>query len=95
MEQTIPKLMTIGQFCQYSGLSRWQFRSFADRQHLQFVRKGQAKLVDVQQAMDLLPRIVEQEMIVDPRPGVIERLRAAIEADRKVAEQEEAPQSVA
>jgi hypothetical protein len=90
MEQTIPKLMSIGQFCQYSGLSRWRFRSLADRHHLKFVEKGRAKLVDVQLAMALLPRIVEQEMIEDPRPELIERLKAAVAAD-----QQEEPQNAA
>jgi hypothetical protein len=89
MEQTIPKLMSIGQFCRYSGLSRWHFRSLADRHHLQFVEKGRAKLVDVQLAMALLPRI-EQKMIPDRRPELIERLKAAMAAD-----QHEEPQDAA
>jgi hypothetical protein len=71
--------MTIGQFCRYSGLSRWHFRSLADRHHLRFVERGRAKLVDVELAMALVPRIAhEQEMIPDRRSELIERLKAAI-----------------
>jgi hypothetical protein len=73
--------MTIGQFCRYSGLSRWHFRSLADRHHLRFVEKGRAKLVDVEQAMSLVPRIMLDQQIPDRRFELVERLKAALADD--------------
>jgi hypothetical protein len=82
MDPTIPRYMNIRDFCKYSGLTRWQFRSFADRHRLRLVEQGKAKMVDVQEAMALLPRLVSDQQIPDRRAELVERLKAALAQDQ-------------
>jgi hypothetical protein len=82
-QQQIPKYMTIGQFCKYSGLSRWHFMRIADKYRLPLTQQGVSKLVDVEQVMALLANLprVEQQLVPDRWPGVqVERVRELLES---------------
>jgi hypothetical protein len=93
--QTIPKYMTIGQFTVFAGISRWQTKTLIDKHHIPLVRQGVSKMLDVALALSCLektPQVVHSAML-DPRPDLIERLRAAVAADYQQTEEE--PQTVA
>jgi hypothetical protein len=85
MEQqpTIPKYMNIGDFCRYTGLTRWHFTRLSERYHLTLIQQGLHKMVDVEQVMALLaiqPRVV-QKQIPDPGPQFIDKLQEVLAAE--------------
>jgi hypothetical protein len=69
-----PALMTIGQFCKFSGLSRWQFTRMRDKYRIALVPRGTCKMVDVQQTIALLTRIPKADDLQVPEmwPGMKE-----------------------
>jgi hypothetical protein len=79
MNANLPKYMSIGDFCAYSGYSRYQFMRLADKANLPVKQLGRFKLIDVQQALaafENLPDAVKEVPVnLQPRkspPGRIE-----------------------
>jgi hypothetical protein len=56
-----PKFMTIGDFCAYSGLSRYQFMRMADQANLRIKALGRFRLVDVREALAAIQALPEDK----------------------------------
>jgi hypothetical protein len=60
----IPQFMNIGEFCKYTGLSRWHFMRLRDKHHLPMRPRGTAMLVEVEPAIKALATVPGIEMLM-------------------------------
>jgi hypothetical protein len=78
MNANLPKFMTIKDFCQYSGFSRYQFMHLAYKANVTIKQLGpghvedwRSKIVDVQEALAAIEALPEadKEVPVNLNPG--------------------------
>jgi hypothetical protein len=63
----IPRYMNIGQFCECTGLSRWNFKRISDRHHLHLIPQGTNKLLEVEPAIEVLATIPGIELLLSAK----------------------------
>lgn len=80
----IPQYMNIGQFCECTGLSRWNFKRISDRHHLPMIPQGTSMLLEVEPTIKVLATIPGIEMLMSDR-GVelIRQMREAESAEAR------------
>ena len=88
MNAPLPKFMTIGDFCAYSGFSRYQFVRMADKANLRVKALGRFRLVDVREALAAIQALpdAEREIPVNLRtPWRPSAIREEVAGDEEVA----------
>jgi hypothetical protein len=64
MNVSLPKYMSIGDFCKYSGFSRYQFMRLADKAGVTIIpltADRRSKMVDVQEALRKFEALAEAD----------------------------------
>ena len=64
MNANLPKYMSIGDFCAYTGFSRYQFMRLADKAKLTIIpltADRRSKMIDVQQAIAAFEALSEAD----------------------------------
>jgi hypothetical protein len=81
----IPQYMNIGEFCECTRLSRWNFKRISDRHHLPMIPQGTHRLLEVEPTIKVLATIPGIEMLMSARGlelvSQLREARTAIEED--------------
>jgi hypothetical protein len=82
MSENLPKYMNIGDFCAYSGFSRYQFMRLADKANLTIralSRDHRNRMVDVQEALAAIEALPDADREVPVNPPAQEAASQAAE----------------
>jgi hypothetical protein len=63
----IPQFMNIGEFCRYTGLSRWHFMRICDRYHVPLRPRGGSKSLEVEPTIKVLATVPGIEYLMSDR----------------------------
>jgi hypothetical protein len=63
----IPQFMNIGEFCKYTGLSRWHFMRLCDKYQFPMRPRGTSLLLEVEPTIKVIAKVPGIEMLMSAR----------------------------
>ena len=89
MEQQaqLPKFLNIGRFCEFTGMTRWNFKRVCDKYDLPLVDYGVSKMVEVDAAIRILARVPGVELMLSANGLELIQQLPALEQQTETAEQ--------